>query len=410
MGKKNVRQIGQIQGARRIYIEDYAMTYLRQLAEERGVSGSGRAVLVGAREQEEEKENFYIYGVLELPMQEGTVGASEEEWMGDGVWSSVYARMREYFPDREILGWYLAAEGREVEQDERIIRFHKNNFGGKNQFFFHCDPGNLEETVYFYEEGRMKRQNGYYIFYEKNEEMQGLLVEKRQRESGVKLERTGESGREKERVVEEIRRTLEEKKEVRVPLQTKNGWTSYLAGAVTAVAALAICLMVLGYFDRLHSLEETVRQMEETLLHMPADQQEEMLPDIAQKQTGGKGSVLEIETLTGGVEKIREKSEGAQEQEKRQEPESLQETEKDAVSEEKMPEEPETEKEEEKPAVEETVAPAWTNYVVRPGDTLSAICQQHYHNVHMVDRVMEANGLADPNEILAGDVLILPGS
>jgi len=424
MGKRNVRQIGQIRGVRGIYIEDYAMTYLRQLAEGRGDSGSV-AVLVGTREREEEKENFYIYGVLELTLQREEPGRAEEGWLGDGEWGAIYARMREYFPDREILGWYLAAEGREIERDERIIRFHKNNFGGENRFFFYCDPGALEEVVYFYEEGRMKRQSGYYIFYEKNEEMQSLLVERRQREGGVRLSRVGESmkggedwNREKkpetqERVVQEIRRTLEGKKEKRPAYRMGNGWTSYLAGAVTAVAALAICLVVLGYFDRLHSLEETVRQMEETLQQMPGDQLILEGQRVEPSQTEMQGGVLEIETLVGGVETIPEKTEkepGLNEDAGEEpgsnegggeEPEKLQDSVDRVV---------ESEKTEEKGEVIETVTPTWVNYVVQPGDTLSAICQHHYHDVHMIDRVMEVNGLGDPNEILAGDVLILPGS
>ncbi len=66
---KNVRQIGDIQGNRRIYMEDYVMTYIhrKEKQEEQGFLG----VFLGERQETEEGTLVFIRGLVEVP-DEGT--------------------------------------------------------------------------------------------------------------------------------------------------------------------------------------------------------------------------------------------------------------------------------------------------------------------------------------------------
>ncbi len=52
--------------------------------------------------------------------------------------------------------------------------------------------------------------------------------------------------------------------------------------------------------------------------------------------------------------------------------------------------------------------PRTRTIVVQPGDTLSGIALRVYGSVAAVDRIAAANGLADPNRVLAGASLLLP--
>ena len=52
-----------------------------------------------------------------------------------------------------------------------------------------------------------------------------------------------------------------------------------------------------------------------------------------------------------------------------------------------------------------TPPPAQTTYVVQQGDTLAAIAQQFGTTV---EALQAANGIEDPNEIIIGQVLVIP--
>lgn len=48
------------------------------------------------------------------------------------------------------------------------------------------------------------------------------------------------------------------------------------------------------------------------------------------------------------------------------------------------------------------------SYVVKDGDTLSYISTKFYGDTKMVDKIMEVNGINDPNKIIVGNEIILP--
>ena len=60
---KNIRQIGMPTGNRRIYIEDYVMTYLKQLANPNSTFARG-AILVGEVQRNGQADVIYVSGAL----------------------------------------------------------------------------------------------------------------------------------------------------------------------------------------------------------------------------------------------------------------------------------------------------------------------------------------------------------
>ena len=61
---KNIRQVGTPQGGRRIYVEDYVMTYLNQLAKPGNTYARG-AILLGEYKQIEQQGVLFISGAIE---------------------------------------------------------------------------------------------------------------------------------------------------------------------------------------------------------------------------------------------------------------------------------------------------------------------------------------------------------
>ena len=97
---KNIRQIGQVVKEPKIYIEDYVMTFARKMAE-KNKNGQGIAVLLGKREEDNEKHPVFIKGAVEI------CGWEEQKGLlfDNEIWSNIYEGVKNYFPDMGIVGW-----------------------------------------------------------------------------------------------------------------------------------------------------------------------------------------------------------------------------------------------------------------------------------------------------------------
>lgn len=166
----NRRQIGQPHLAElEVFIEDYAFSFAKGLAE-RDYTGCVVGVLVG--EYFGTGEKILIRGVLEARdvLVHDVVCFTEENWAG------IYRDIREYFPEQQIVGWFLGGPGFLLEDEERQKKILMDNFGGGDKVLFKVDSIEKEQHLLHYKEGRMKELQGYYIYYEKNTEMQNYMV------------------------------------------------------------------------------------------------------------------------------------------------------------------------------------------------------------------------------------------
>ena len=104
---KNIRQVGTPQGGRRIYVEDYVMTYLNQLAKPGNTYARG-AILLGEYKQVDNQGVLFISGALEAQNVEFDL---EEIEFTNEIWSGIYNDVKRYFPDLEVVGWFLSRMG-----------------------------------------------------------------------------------------------------------------------------------------------------------------------------------------------------------------------------------------------------------------------------------------------------------
>lgn len=161
---KNIHQIGNNSSNKKIYIEDYVMTYLKKSPS--GEDNVKYGVLLG--DVKRAKGNVYIFvkGMVEVrDVIENSI------IFNDDIWSGIYKDIKQFFEQLNIVGWYVSVPYRVSEDMNRIRKIHLDNFAGNDKVCFVKDRAENEEGFYSYEQSGLGKQQGYYIYYEKNEKM-----------------------------------------------------------------------------------------------------------------------------------------------------------------------------------------------------------------------------------------------
>lgn len=184
---KNIRQIGEANKEKRIYLEDYAVAYLRQ------VKG---AVLLGETVKIRGNRCYFVSGAVEVPEGDFT----EENW------AYVTEEAERSFGELSVVGWFLRAEEIPEELDEEDMHVYKEHFPGREAILVVYNELEKEEAVYLTLDGFLRRQNGYYIYYERNPQMQEYLIAKNE---GRSVEKEAVVS---DQAIRSFRRIIEEKR------------------------------------------------------------------------------------------------------------------------------------------------------------------------------------------------------
>ena len=169
---KNIRQIGNVQGPVRVYMEDYVYTYLH---------GNGRSgwahrgsIFVGTRWHENGQKYLFISGLVHIPDEYFKDGMPE---FSDMMWGGVYRDMKQYYDQVEILGWGMDVAGDCAKLTGNLEQVHRKAFQGQEKFAFLMDSLEKEEAFYIYEKNMLRRRDGYYVYYEKNPQMREFMMQ-----------------------------------------------------------------------------------------------------------------------------------------------------------------------------------------------------------------------------------------
>ena len=344
---KNIRQVGQIQGRKRIYVEDYVMTYVKQLGA-RTSSGHRVAVLLGQFVTTPAESSIFIWGAMEarkMP-REGMIDFSEE------VWTALYSDIQRYFSNLEIVGWVLTEPGVSMTVNSNLEKLHLNYFAGQDKTLLLYDSVQHEEVFYRYDQNKLCRQDGYYVYYEKNEEMQNYMIE------------WNGGGKKKEAVlldgtVKEIRKILEEKKEKK---RRNAAGMAYICVMGVALLFIVCCVSILNQYGTSPAVQETLNTLSSQQVTSPPT-----------SQTDIQASETKEEEPTGQTTEVVQKAEPIEENDVAQGSEE-----------------------------EETY------YVVKEGDTLVSISRKYYGTMKGVERIMEANGIKNEKKLKIGQELVIP--
>lgn len=349
---KNIRQVGNPGIKRKIYMEDYVVTYLSKLALPSNVDARG-AILLGNVRKSKDEITVFISGALEA--QNFELDLNETMFTNEN-WANIYNEIREYFPDLFIVGWFVSRLGFSTELNGKIIQTHNNYFAGDNKVLYMIDALENEDDFYLYENGGLKRQKGYYIYYEKNDAMQSYMIKKQKnnkklRENEILLKRD-------QKIVESYRKVVENRKK---NISRKKGDKQeskfyYVASTFLVMAILAVSVTIFNRYDKMVLLEATL---------------------------GRTTEIVEVEENT--EEKIKES------------------TEKSEKSTEHIGESTLVEKSDE--SQEEMVA---TYYVVKEGDTLNAISKKMFQSTNYVEDILSINHMSKETPIYPGQKIKIP--
>lgn len=400
---KNIRQIGNIQGTVRIYMEDYVYTYLH---------GSGRSgwahrgcIFLGSRCQENGQKYIFISGLVRIPDENFQDDVPE---FSDLMWGGIYQDMKQFYENVEILGWGMDVAGASAKLTGDLERIHRNAFQGQDKLLFLMDTLETEEAFYVYEKNMLRRRDGYYVYYEKNPQMQDYMME----------------GKEEKETVSEVdpqRAVVTSYRSITAEKNRKSGKGFhafvYVASLALLAAVSAMGVNMMSSAGKIHRLEEAMSYLQtdktsvesETTVQEaqtdsePAVDQEEKKPETNQPEqtvSTEEDSAPELQMESD----ITEDTQTDEETDDETDEEPVEETEKPTI---KPQDETQPEQEKEESTTEETAALADQDYyIVQKGESLLGISQKIYGKDY-TEQLCERNELEDENKIYAGQKLLL---
>ncbi len=173
---KNIRQVGSPRGRHKIYIEDYVYTYIQNMPQK---SDPCAAIFLGTAQVDRDIRCTFISGAVECS---SAVFQWDSIKLDDSFWDYIYKAKKQYFPDLEIVGWFLGRAGQPMELPAAVESAHRKYFAGRDKLLMLMDPLEEEEIFFVHEQGCLQKREGYYIYYEKNIPMQEYMVSRHEEE------------------------------------------------------------------------------------------------------------------------------------------------------------------------------------------------------------------------------------
>lgn len=352
---KNVTQVGNLNKMTKVYIEDYVISYLKQM---NAVADNKRlGVALYGKKNTEDVSYYFIYGACKLD--------------------------------------YLNRESRRLSstQLQEMESVRQAHFAELESVGYAILTGESIEGIYLLEREGSHYVGGYSCFYEKNDSMLSFMLENR----GTKYqpETVAQEKYIEVKTRQEDRRRLYEENASR----TKSNFP--VLQTICAAMFMVLCLSAV-FYTRLESGQSPVPEGVSNYLAKILGESQTPLPqenETASTLVAGQELAQEIQKENEMQEQLMEASASAVETAV---PEVV-------ATEEPLPQPiPEvTAQPTPLPTPEPTPIPV-VEYVICPGDTLISICKSHYGDEGFVRKVCEANDIANPDNICIGQKIVLP--
>ena len=392
---KNITQIGEANQGCKIYVEDYVISYIKQL-NGHALDKSLAVGMYGVRKEEAGITYLFFYGACKLNFLQ-----RETRHLSQAVLQEAEKARKKYFAEYEFLGY-------------RMLN------------------GEMVEGFQVYEQGVCRYIAGYAQFYEKNDCMLQFMLAERQEEVKPEefdqekyevVKRRQEERRQKAGAASgyrENRRAMAERSVK--PADTKLRQMKLTAAAVFALLCVA-GLTTLNSGEKLGELQAAARQMMEEITSR-------QLPD-AIPVTNGSVQVGTIVAEDKLADAIRKENEAAAEQAGGQaseelpqpadeaEPTAIPGETQEAAAEPTAEPTPEPTPEitpaptpeptpEATPEPTPVPTPAPASYTIQKGDTLIGICMTKYGSDERVAEICALNHISNPDDIKIGQKILLP--
>lgn len=224
---KNIRQVAEKEDCVRVYVEDYVYTFIHKLD---CTQGARTGILLGKRMVAEEKRCWFVQGAVELDAEyEGT----DMDFQGK-IWDKTQEVIQKYFTEFSVCGWFICAAEEKFPDKEQLKKTHQQIFAGENCLMYWKEGA--EDSFWMEEDSDMFHLRGYYVYYEKNQEMQDYMLNRKEEASEDVSDQAAINFRKIMKEKQEIRTDL--KRQTQMGLQLKAG----IAAAVIIMTAGAIFL------------------------------------------------------------------------------------------------------------------------------------------------------------------------
>ena len=413
---RNIRQVGLTTGNMRIYIEDYVYTFLTRLA--RNAVGSRKeqgcvAVFTGETKWNNGITYLFIRGAL---MVEDMEAASDHIDFSEKIWAKIQEDQAKYFPGQEITGWFFSRPQMYMETDELLTRIHLRYFGGEKVLML-MEPTEKEEAFFRYENSFMVKQSGFYIYYEKNPQMQNYMIEKIPELSAPQEEGVHDDA------VRAFRQIIQKKHADYS--KEDGGRTSVFSYAATACLALAVLTVGVQFYQNYSNGNKTSQEATETASAVIKEETKDArstvtqipkLTDVPRVTTKPKISATPRaeKTVKPTPTSVMEKNISPT-PEVTKESEIYREESDDRKAERRVRQERTSEtgaaagnSGAAENSTAETAAGTGNSYVIKPGDTLYQISITKYGTMEKVAEICQANGLTEDEIIYPGQIIVLP--
>lgn len=376
---KNIRQIGAMDPNHKIYVEDYVITYTRNLGEElmkENDEGYRAAVLLGMKDIQGKEIKTYVSGMVRIE----NFSLSGESVFSNEIWSGIYDKIKSYFEDEEIVGWMFISNMDSRVEESKLINIHSSNFNGKNMIFIRYNCEDHEEKAYDYINNQFIFRKGFYVYYEKNVTMQNYMLAGR-RERKQEYEPAD--------IVQDVREVINRRNEEH---ETRRLVRSIYATGML-VAAVALLIGSTAIYNMNNNGSKVMYSDEET---KSVFNNEEAVSGAAIKASDASAGIAAV--MEYGIQPASETGEKAEDVEPADEPAAA----TAAAASDGDREEASDD------AVQTAATPEKSFYIVKNGDSLGRISENIYNSVDYVEMLMKANNLKDPDMIFEGQKLKIP--
>lgn len=360
---KNTTQVGEVHGDYKVFIEDYVISYLKQLCRQEP-DRKKRIAFYGTMRAEGTLQYFFLYGGSEVTRHGRT-----DTYLADQDYEEITWAGEKYFESYVPLGFITI-------EDE------------------------LPEGIYLFLSGRETYVKGYHIFYEKNESMLAFMIhrqaaeeEKKPGEVRIQEEHKAETVPEPEQQPASVRSRAKpanrrqhpplERKKAAVREENDNTGEIRIFGIVKSAAAalfIVLCVTAISTMNGLGKIEGLQSFFQKAFQTMT----EKKLPDREAENIQASADFI-IEEADYSV------SEGNNSEDLigKMQRENAQTTPVEPVQAEPQAEQAKT-------------------HIIQRGETLNGISKMYYGDISQVGAICELNGITNSDNIQVGQKIILP--
>lgn len=431
---RNITQIGEINSSCKVYVEDYVVSYIKQI-NQLALDKPMSVAVYGTKKEENGVDYLFIYGGAQLDYL-----CRECRHLSQAQLQEIDRNRKKYFQEYSFLGYCLLS-------------------------------GEMLEGFYIYEQGICRYTAGYARFYEKNDSMLAFMLDNRAIQVAPEVVDETKYAMARSRQEERKRKLEEEAYTPRQPRESKSEEEKmslsfqyrFAKGAVAAVFCL-VCVLALvlvtqrqegngnllsaetwkelgglfgsseeeqqeqpvssGQVDKLviedklnqailaennEAVEETQEATEEATQALevlqPTEASGEALPIESQAETMESTESIQDNTATVQGEEaeptVTESTQVSWVQEENTSDSQVTTLESTAES---LP----TEVQESQEAVGNAEVVQLTSYTIMSGDTLIGISTRMYGTEHMVKEICRLNNISNPDDIKVGAKIFLP--